>query len=425
MVYSSPPLMHTRVARFPAVKASPQQPKYSMGAFNAGPRYVPKSVSWPSCRLSQLAGPVTGSSGRRELNWIHELPSCYKRSATDDTAPKPKRRRLTQEQCEVLEAAFNANPLPGREAKEKLVQQTGMDMKYIQIWFQNKRQYAKKKQGLLPKPVATKKSCNKAKTDGALLTQPITKASVPSTQLLSRSTAVGSGASVKRGRPCNSSRMVVTQVRPILPKPSTVHGSEGLSATVTKSAGIVRPQSAPLRDDYRPMPHAEPVTSPVVFTAAFLTRPQTTDPHATVNMHAGLRRVTTGITLPSMTELVSTIAQRRAEDNMSTTSSSTSSSRLSTMGNQLPSLASAHYTAVARSSSNANYLKHHMPQTHFPQPSPQSSPRSLLSGVAEFSGPENILPKLRLSMDYPSPTPASRQAIPSMPCSTRVIALSQ
>ncbi|KAJ1980565.1 hypothetical protein H4R34_002404 [Dimargaris verticillata] len=405
MVYSSYPHMSARAAQSTAVKASPQQPKYSMGAFRAGSRYVPKGVAWPSCRQSQIAVPAAGGQTQRELSWVHELPSRFKRRAAGDTAPKPKRRRLTQEQCEVLETAFSADPMPDRETKDKLVQQTGMDLKYIQIWFQNKRQSAKKKQGQQPKPGATKRD-GETKGDGALLTQPIAKASVPSTPLLSRPPALGSGASAKRGRPCNSSRMMVSQTRPILPKPSTDRGPKGPSAAITECSGIARPQSAPLRDEFRLMPYTEPMTPVMVTTAGLPMRSQTTDPLAAVSMHAAPKRVTAGISLPSMTELVSTIAQKRAEDNISTASSSSTSSQRPTVGNQLPPLASPRYAAVAQSPASAKYYKHHMPRTHFPQPSPQSSPGSLLSGVAEFSGPENALPKLRLPLDYPSPNPS-------------------
>ncbi|RKP40460.1 hypothetical protein BJ085DRAFT_1471, partial [Dimargaris cristalligena] len=58
---------------------------------------------------------------------------------------KQKRHRLKEKEQAVLDAAFRDNPMPTKAIKLRLAHQLGIGPRYIQIWFQNKRQSAKKK----------------------------------------------------------------------------------------------------------------------------------------------------------------------------------------------------------------------------------------------------------------------------------------
>jgi LIM homeobox protein 1 len=57
--------------------------------------------------------------------------------------PGAKRRgprtTIKAKQLEVLKAAFNATPKPTRHIREQLAQETGLNMRVIQVWFQNRR----------------------------------------------------------------------------------------------------------------------------------------------------------------------------------------------------------------------------------------------------------------------------------------------
>lgn len=62
-------------------------------------------------------------------------------SEDDDEAGRKRGPRTTikAKQLEVLKAAFLATPKPSRHIREKLAQDTGLTMRVIQVWFQNRR----------------------------------------------------------------------------------------------------------------------------------------------------------------------------------------------------------------------------------------------------------------------------------------------
>jgi len=61
----------------------------------------------------------------------------------DDKVSGNKRRgprtTIKAKQLEVLKAAFQATPKPTRHIREQLAKETGLPMRVIQVWFQNKR----------------------------------------------------------------------------------------------------------------------------------------------------------------------------------------------------------------------------------------------------------------------------------------------
>ncbi|XP_046840808.1 LIM/homeobox protein Lhx1-like isoform X2 [Xenia sp. Carnegie-2017] len=60
-----------------------------------------------------------------------------------ENGPNGKRRgprtTIKAKQLEILKAAFSATPKPTRHMREKLAQDTGLSMRVIQVWFQNRR----------------------------------------------------------------------------------------------------------------------------------------------------------------------------------------------------------------------------------------------------------------------------------------------
>ena len=55
-----------------------------------------------------------------------------------DQPNKRPRTTITAKQLETLKLAYNNNPKPARHVREQLSQDTGLDMRVVQVWFQNR-----------------------------------------------------------------------------------------------------------------------------------------------------------------------------------------------------------------------------------------------------------------------------------------------
>ncbi|KAL3282023.1 hypothetical protein HHI36_005226, partial [Cryptolaemus montrouzieri] len=56
-----------------------------------------------------------------------------------DQPNKRPRTTITAKQLETLKNAYNNSPKPARHVREQLSQDTGLDMRVVQVWFQNRR----------------------------------------------------------------------------------------------------------------------------------------------------------------------------------------------------------------------------------------------------------------------------------------------
>ena len=56
-----------------------------------------------------------------------------------DSANKRPRTTITAKQLEALKRAYNESPKPARHVREQLSAETGLDMRVVQVWFQNRR----------------------------------------------------------------------------------------------------------------------------------------------------------------------------------------------------------------------------------------------------------------------------------------------
>jgi len=59
-------------------------------------------------------------------------------NADGENPPKRPRTTITAKQLETLKSAYNASPKPARHVREQLSQDTGLDMRVVQVWFQNR-----------------------------------------------------------------------------------------------------------------------------------------------------------------------------------------------------------------------------------------------------------------------------------------------
>jgi len=55
-----------------------------------------------------------------------------------DAANKRPRTTITAKQLEALKTAYNESPKPARHVREQLSAETGLDMRVVQVWFQNR-----------------------------------------------------------------------------------------------------------------------------------------------------------------------------------------------------------------------------------------------------------------------------------------------
>ena len=58
---------------------------------------------------------------------------------TTEASSKRPRTTITAKQLETLKVAYNTSPKPARHVREQLSHDTGLDMRVVQVWFQNRR----------------------------------------------------------------------------------------------------------------------------------------------------------------------------------------------------------------------------------------------------------------------------------------------
>lgn len=69
----------------------------------------------------------------------HQLIDCVFCSQFAEASSKRPRTTITAKQLETLKMAYNNSPKPARHVREQLSQDTGLDMRVVQVWFQNRR----------------------------------------------------------------------------------------------------------------------------------------------------------------------------------------------------------------------------------------------------------------------------------------------
>ncbi|CAG2100373.1 unnamed protein product [Medioppia subpectinata] len=63
----------------------------------------------------------------------------YESAKQRESSSKRPRTTITAKQLETLKIAYNNSPKPARHVREQLSHDTGLDMRVVQVWFQNRR----------------------------------------------------------------------------------------------------------------------------------------------------------------------------------------------------------------------------------------------------------------------------------------------
>ncbi|XP_057230939.1 LIM/homeobox protein Lhx4 [Malurus melanocephalus] len=93
-----------------------------------------------SCRCGKVSLRALEQPDLRSYSpvWSGMLPAA---SLADDSEAGAKRPRttITAKQLETLKNAYKNSPKPARHVREQLSSETGLDMRVVQVWFQNRR----------------------------------------------------------------------------------------------------------------------------------------------------------------------------------------------------------------------------------------------------------------------------------------------
>ena len=97
--------------------------------------------------------PVTGAATAAATAAAMAAVS-HAQTASSDSRKGKSRTSITPRQLEILQAAYERDPKPSRALREEMAAQTGLTMKVIQVWFQNRRSKDKKEGVLKEEPLS-------------------------------------------------------------------------------------------------------------------------------------------------------------------------------------------------------------------------------------------------------------------------------
>ncbi|KAL4658792.1 hypothetical protein GN956_G2279 [Arapaima gigas] len=104
---------------------------------------LPSAVtcSDPSSSPDSRDPPEEGAEGETETGPQSDRETAIAEHEEQSASAKRRGPRTTikAKQLETLRAAFATTPKPTRHAREQLAQETGLSMRVIQVWFQNRR----------------------------------------------------------------------------------------------------------------------------------------------------------------------------------------------------------------------------------------------------------------------------------------------
>ena len=93
--------------------------------------------------------PVTGAAAAVAMAAI-----SHPQTVSSDSRKGKSRTSINPRQLEILQAAYERDPKPSRALREEMAAQTGLTMKVIQVWFQNRRSKDKKEGVLKEEPLS-------------------------------------------------------------------------------------------------------------------------------------------------------------------------------------------------------------------------------------------------------------------------------
>ncbi|KAJ3153381.1 hypothetical protein HDU86_005211 [Geranomyces michiganensis] len=135
------PVVQPAAASAPAAAAGPMAAAPQVPLVGAEASSSSSAAPPPLPQPSQMASIIQSS-----LHWVYSISTPETFDADGNPRNRRKRRRTTDEEVAALEAAYRLDPQMPPLEREKLARSLSMPPKSVQIWFQNRRQTAKKNQ---------------------------------------------------------------------------------------------------------------------------------------------------------------------------------------------------------------------------------------------------------------------------------------
>ncbi|KAI9098092.1 hypothetical protein DFS34DRAFT_98536 [Phlyctochytrium arcticum] len=128
-----------------AIAALPDTPSGDVVPMLGQQHHQADPSSEPPSGLPALPQPASMASFvQSSLHWVYNISTPETFDSNGQPLNRRKRRRTTDEEQAALEAAYRLDPQMPPAEREKLANTLNMPAKSVQIWFQNRRQTAKK-----------------------------------------------------------------------------------------------------------------------------------------------------------------------------------------------------------------------------------------------------------------------------------------
>ncbi|VEL33777.1 unnamed protein product [Protopolystoma xenopodis] len=92
-----------------------------------------------TCSRSLNTGDEFFLLGNRKLMCKTDFDAAKAREAELDNVNKRPRTTISAKQLDALKRAYSESPKPARHVREQLSAETGLEMRVVQVWFQNRR----------------------------------------------------------------------------------------------------------------------------------------------------------------------------------------------------------------------------------------------------------------------------------------------
>ncbi|OWR54986.1 lim1 [Danaus plexippus plexippus] len=114
------------------------------GNNSSSPAHAPHPALHPDLSHNGDAKPHEDSEDQGSLDGDPETRDSQAENKSPDDGNGGSKRRgprttIKAKQLEILKSAFSQTPKPTRHIREQLAKETGLPMRVIQVWFQNKR----------------------------------------------------------------------------------------------------------------------------------------------------------------------------------------------------------------------------------------------------------------------------------------------
>ncbi|SCV66963.1 BQ2448_5609 [Microbotryum intermedium] len=134
-------------AAFAAVVAHSHSPSPSSPSSTTADPTTTTKQEWPPVYAHPSSQSMSQTQSQSQSQSQSQFESQSQAGTMDNPLIPKRRRRTSPDELRILEAEFQANPLPSQAQRAALSARLGMTGRALQVWFQNRRQKEKKDAG--------------------------------------------------------------------------------------------------------------------------------------------------------------------------------------------------------------------------------------------------------------------------------------